>query len=79
MPRISPIKTSRFVKFLLEVGCVPRGNCNGDHFFYTRVGLKRPITVIGSEKEVKGFYIRQYLKDLGITEDTYLRTIRKIK
>ena len=79
MPKISPIKTSRFVKFLKQAGCVERGNYNGDHCFYTRPGIKRPITIITTEKELPGFHVRQYLKALGISEDNYLRIISKIK
>ena len=80
MPKLYPIKTSLFIKFLLEVGCHERMNCgdNGSHKFYYRKDLKRPITVIKSKKEVPQHHYKSDLKSLGITPEEFLKILKTL-
>jgi predicted RNA binding protein YcfA (HicA-like mRNA interferase family) len=81
MPKLAPVKTIKFVKFLLEVGCVERMSCDdhGSHKFFTRTGLLRPITVVMSNKEVPKEHIKKTLKVLDISEENFLIIIKTIK
>lgn len=59
-----PIKRSKFEKFLF-IGCTLK-RTKGDHFFYDKPGLRRPI-VITASKEIPPFHIQTNLKTLNIS------------
>jgi len=81
MPKLNPVKTTIFVKFLLSIGFVERASCgnNGSHMFFTRTGLIRPVLVIMSNKEVPKEHIKPILKILEMSEINFLNIIKKIK
>lgn len=75
MPNIYPVSRKKFEKFLNAQGCVLT-RIKGDHFIYSKPGLKRPV-VITNDKEISQFYIRSNLRTLGISPDDFLKSIRK--
>lgn len=75
MPRLTPIHWKKFEKFLLYVGCVLERE-SGDHRIYSRAGLPRPV-VIPRADSLPLFVIRNNLRVLGISVETYLETLDK--
>ncbi len=75
MPHLAPIHWKKFEKFLLYVGCVLERE-HGDHRVYWRVGLSRPI-VIQRVKAIPVFVVRNNLRLLGISVETYLEVLEK--
>lgn len=76
MPAIGPIKKKKFETFLRMVGCTLK-RVEGDHFIYSRPGLKRPV-VITADKEVPVFIIRGNLRTLGMSVDEYITIIEQL-
>jgi predicted RNA binding protein YcfA (HicA-like mRNA interferase family) len=68
MPKLSLLKIQLFIKFLIEMGCVERGEMTGSHKYFMRKDLLRPIVVVTSNKKISGFHIRNHLKVLKISE-----------
>jgi predicted RNA binding protein YcfA (HicA-like mRNA interferase family) len=76
MPRLTPIKRKRFELFLKMVGCRLE-RTKGDHFVYSRSGLKRPV-IITADREVPVFIIRNNLRTLNISVEEYLEALKQI-
>ncbi len=76
MAKLTPIKKDRFEAFLRMIGCSLK-RIKGDHFIYSRPGLKRPI-VITADKEVPVFIIRNNLRTLGMSPEEYTNIIEQI-
>lgn len=76
MPALSPVKRKKFEKFLVLVGCSLKRQ-KGDHLIYSRINLKRPI-VITTDAEVPVFIVRNNLRTLGLSPDTYLEILKKV-
>lgn len=52
---ISPVKTSKYRKFLTKMGCGFERK-KGDHEIWTRKNLTRPVVFLTNEKEVEPFF-----------------------
>lgn len=76
MPKITPIPWKRFEKFLLFVGCEFVRE-KGDHRIYRRSGLKRPL-VVPRRKDLPVFVIRNNLRVLGISHQSYLEILEEL-
>lgn len=76
MPQISPIKRKKFETFLRMIGC-KLTRTKGDHFVYSRPGLKRPV-IITADTEVPVFIIRNNLRTLNMTVEEYLEILKQI-
>lgn len=75
MPKIAPIPTRTFEKFLTKVGCTFAGQ-HGDHRKWRRTGLARPV-IVPVRKELPVFIISNNLRILGISHETYLKLMGK--
>ena len=75
MPHLTPIHWKKFEKFLLYIGCEFERE-RGDHRVYSKAGLPRPI-VIPREQELPIFIIRNNLRVLGISVESYLEILEK--
>ena len=76
MPKIPSISSKKFCKFLEHVGCIFQ-RMDGDHFVYTRPGLKRPI-VFSKMKDMPVFMILNDLRTLGISKDEFIRSLKDL-
>ncbi|MFW5702414.1 MAG: type II toxin-antitoxin system HicA family toxin [Candidatus Dojkabacteria bacterium] len=76
MPQFKPIKRKKFEKFLVYIGCELK-RTKGDHFIYTKPGLRRPI-VITNNKDVPPFHIRTNLKTLNMTVKEFEEIMSRI-
>ena len=76
MSRLSPIKRKKFEIFLRMVGCTLKRTA-GDHFIYTKPGIKRPV-VITADSEVPIFIIRNNLRTLDISNEQYLEIMKQL-
>jgi predicted RNA binding protein YcfA (HicA-like mRNA interferase family) len=76
MPRLTPLKTRKFKKFLEYVGCYYK-RTKGDHLVYDREGLNRPV-IFPNEKEIPVFIIRNNLRTLDISLVDYFEILKKI-
>jgi predicted RNA binding protein YcfA (HicA-like mRNA interferase family) len=77
MPHLTPIKRTRFEKFLVFLGCQLKRQ-KGDHLVYDRAGLKRPV-ILTTDREVPVFIIRNNLRTLAISVKEYLEIIRRVR
>lgn len=76
MPALTPIKWKDFERFLLFVGCTFKRQ-SGGHRIYNRVGLKRSI-VIPAHGAIPIFVIRNNIRLLGITPESYFEILKKM-
>lgn len=76
MPALTPVKLKDFERFLLFVGCTFKRQ-SGGHRIYNRVGLKRPI-VIPAHGAIPVFVIRNNIRLLGITPESYSEILKKV-
>ena len=75
MPHLAPVHWKKFDRFLQSVGCTLERE-HGDHRIYWRSGLTRPI-VVQRVRALPVFIIRNNLRLLGISVETYLSMIEK--
>jgi predicted RNA binding protein YcfA (HicA-like mRNA interferase family) len=73
-----PIKTSCWIKFLEFHGLVQK-NVVGSHFKYSKKGLKRPIPVWASEKEIPAFHVRKGCETLDVTIEEFYKWMEENK
>lgn len=76
MPALKPISWKKFEKFVLYTGCHFERK-RGDHRIYQREDLKRPI-IVPEDTGIPVFIIRNNLRVLGISHNTYLAILKKI-
>ena len=76
MPKLTPIKRRKFEVFLRFIGCKLK-RIKGDHFIYSRSGLKRPV-IITADSDVPVFIIRNNLRTLGMSVEEYLNIIKQL-
>ncbi len=74
MPPFPPIKTKDFVKILELLGFVFIRS-TGSHFFYARIGDKRPLIVKPKDKNIPPFHVKTYLKQIGLDEETFFEML----
>ena len=75
MSRITPIHWRALEKLVLSLGC-RHLRTEGDHLFYGRADLKRPV-VIPRWREVPVFIIKNNLKTLGLSREGYLEILKR--
>jgi predicted RNA binding protein YcfA (HicA-like mRNA interferase family) len=73
MPRIAPIPPSRLRKVFESAGFA-LVRTEGDHYVYTKSGVKRPI-VIPDWPEVPIFIIKNNLRSAGMSREEYFRLL----
>ena len=73
---MTPVKRKKFETFLLMIGCSLK-RIKGDHFIYTRPGLKRPV-VITQDADVPVFIIRNNLRTIGMSVEEYLSILEQL-
>lgn len=73
MHRITPIPSIRLKRLFEKAGfrCV---RTEGDHFVYTKEGVRRPI-VIPDWPEVPVFIIKNNLRSAGLSREEYFRLL----
>jgi predicted RNA binding protein YcfA (HicA-like mRNA interferase family) len=76
MSRITPIGSARLRKVFEKAGfrCV---RTEGDHFVYTKEGVKRPI-VIPAWPEIPVFIIKNNLRSAGVSRQEYFRLLELV-
>lgn len=75
MPRITPLKKRKWIKFLLYIGCTFSRFESGDHIVYDRPGLTRPV-IFTDDKEISINLIMSNLRTLGTSREEYLEIIQ---
>ena len=73
MPRITPIPCARLRRVFEKAG-FKRVRTEGDHYVYTKAGVKRPI-VIPEWPEVPVFIIKNNLRSAGMSREEYFRLL----
>ncbi len=76
MPSLRAIHHTKFIKFLLYVGC-ELVRKKGSHFIYHRTDLIRPV-VIPAKGDLPVFIILNNLRILNITREKYLEIIDRV-
>ncbi len=76
MPRIAPVHWKTLEKLALHVGCRYLRTV-GDHAFYGRKDLKRPV-VFPKWREVPVFIIKNNLKTLGLSRESYFSLLQEL-
>lgn len=76
MPALTSVKWRKFEKFLLFVGCNFKRQ-SGGHRIYTKLELKRPL-VVPAHGTIPVFVIRNNLRLLGITPESYFEILKKL-
>lgn len=76
MAALTPIKRTKFEKFLKFIGCRLKRSV-GDHLIYDREDLKRPV-VLTADREVPVFIIRNNLRTLAMSPEEYLEILKKV-
>jgi predicted RNA binding protein YcfA (HicA-like mRNA interferase family) len=67
-----PIKTSLFIKFLLENGCIKvLSNNGGSHSYYKKSGAIRRVVIRENDKEIPPFHVKTNLETLGLKMDDF--------
>jgi len=76
MSRITPIGSVRLRKVFEKAGftCV---RTEGDHFVYTKEGVKRPIVIPGWP-EIPVFVIKNNLRSAGPSRQDYFRLLELV-
>jgi predicted RNA binding protein YcfA (HicA-like mRNA interferase family) len=74
MPKVTPITPTEFERFLKAVGCRYIRQ-KGSHRVYHRVGLLRPIIIPIHGGDLPAFVVRNTLKQLGMSIETYLQVL----
>jgi len=76
LPRIKPVSSNKFEKFLLKSGCTFVRQ-SGSHRVYHKEGLNRPI-IVPKRKQITVGVIMSNLKTLKINREEYIKIIKKI-
>ncbi|MSQ15789.1 MAG: type II toxin-antitoxin system HicA family toxin [Dehalococcoidia bacterium] len=78
MPRIIPIDYRKLVQiFEKEVFTVSR--TRGDHISMTKPGVKRPVVIKNSPRNVIVAHIRTNLTTAGITRERYFELLGEVE
>lgn len=75
MPRIAPLSSQEFEKFLLSIGCHFKRK-KGSHKVYNKPGLNRPI-IFPETKEITVNVILFNLRTLKMNREEFLKKIGK--
>jgi len=76
MAKFAPIHWKKFEKFLFYEGCIFERE-HGDHRVYSRRGLLRSL-IIPRNNALPLFIIRNNLRILGMSIETYLEILEKL-
>jgi len=77
MPRLTPIHYQKLIKvFELDGFRVTRKR--GDHIMMTKTGIKRPVVIKTSSKEVPVTHIKTNLNSAEISREKYFKLLEKV-
>ena len=76
MPRLKPVSSNKFEKFLLKAGC-NFSRQKGSHRIYRKDGLKRPI-IVPQTKHLTINVILSNLRTLKMDREEYLKIISRV-
>ncbi|HAZ31824.1 MAG TPA: type II toxin-antitoxin system HicA family toxin [Dehalococcoidia bacterium] len=78
MPKITPVHYQTLIKvFELEGFMIKRWK--GDHIIMTKPGVKRPVVIKTSPRQVAVTHIRTNLTNAGISRERYFELLNQVK
>jgi len=78
MPKITPIRWEKLVK-IFELDGFIVAHRKGDHISMTKPGIRRPVVIKCSAKEVPVTHIRTNMTTAGMTRERYFELLKKAK
>jgi predicted RNA binding protein YcfA (HicA-like mRNA interferase family) len=77
MPKLTPVHYEKLVKvFELEGFQVARQR--GDHIMMTKAGVRRPVVIKTSPREVAITHIKTNLNSAGMSRERYFELLEKV-
>ncbi len=78
MPKLAPIHYEKLIRvFELEGFQIARQR--GDHIMMTKAGIKRPIVIKTSPREVAVTHIKTNLNSAGISREKFFELLEQIR
>jgi predicted RNA binding protein YcfA (HicA-like mRNA interferase family) len=77
MPKLTPVHYKKLIKvFELDGFRITRKR--GDHIMMTKPGIKRPLVIKTSPREVPVTHIKTNLNSAGISRERYFELLEKV-
>jgi len=76
--RITPISYQKLVK-ILELDDFTTARQKGDHLILTKPGIKRPVVIKTSPREVPVTHILTNLRTAGMSRERYFELLDQVK
>jgi predicted RNA binding protein YcfA (HicA-like mRNA interferase family) len=78
LPKIAPIDYRTLIKIFELDGFVVRGQ-EGDHIAMTKPGVKRPLIIKTSPRQVPVAHIRTNMTTAGMSRERYFELLEKVR
>lgn len=77
MPKITPIHYQKLIK-IFELDGFQIARQRGDHIMMTKQGVKRPVVIKSSPRQVPVTHIRTNLNTASISRERYFELLDKV-
>lgn len=78
MPKLAPIHYETLIKIFEQEG-FKIARTKGDHIMMTKPGIKRPLVIKTSPREVAVTHIKTNLNTAGMSRERYFELLEKVK
>jgi len=78
MPKLTPVHHEKLIK-LFELDGFQIARRRGDHVMMTKPGVRRPVVIKTSPKEVPVTHIKTNLNTAGMSRERYFDLLEKVK
>jgi predicted RNA binding protein YcfA (HicA-like mRNA interferase family) len=78
MPKLAPIHHEKLIKLFQRDG-FQIARQRGDHIMMTKPGVKRPLVIKTSPREVPVTHIKTNLNSAGMSRERYFELLEQIK
>jgi len=77
MPKLTPVHHDKLIK-VFELDGFRIARQRGDHIMMTKLGVKRPLVIKTSPKEVPVTHIKTNLNSAGMSRERYFELLEKV-
>jgi len=77
MPKLTPVRYEKLIK-LFELDGFRVARKRGDHVMMTKPGVRRPVVIKTSPREVPVTHIKTNLNSAGMSRERYFELLEKV-
>ncbi len=78
MPKLTPVRYEKLIQ-IFELDGFRIARKRGDHIMMTKPGVKRPVVIKTSPREVPVTHIKTNLHSAGMSRERYFELLEKLK